>query len=95
VKCLVALIDCEKAIGEVFNVGGSSEISILQLAQTVKELTGSSSEIITRSYGEVYGEDFVDMKRRMPDTTKLRETIGFTPDTPLEDILKMIISSKS
>jgi len=92
VTCLDALAGSPQAYGETFNIGSSSEISILELANKIKELSGSSSEIIFRSYEEIYGEGFVDMKRRKPDTSKLKSVIGFTPQTALDDVLKMIIS---
>jgi len=94
VKCLAALVDSEHARGEVFNVGSDTEITIMDLAKKVKELTGSDSEIVTRSYSEVYGEDFVDMERRLPDVSKLRGAIGFAPETPLEEILWAVIASE-
>jgi UDP-glucose 4-epimerase len=94
VKCLAALVDCGAAAGEVFNVGSDVEISIMELAEKVKQLTGSDSEIVTRSYNEVYGEDFVDMERRLPDVSKLRNAIGFAPDTPLDEILETIIAAE-
>lgn len=91
VKCLAALIGSEPAAGEVFNVGSDVEITIMQLAEKIREMTGSSSAIETRSYSEVFGEDFVDMERRLPDVSKLRKAIGFAPETPLEDVLQAVI----
>jgi nucleoside-diphosphate-sugar epimerase len=91
VKCLAALIDNQSAAGEVFNVGSDVEITIMQLAEKIKALTGSSSAIETRSYSEVFGEDFVDMERRLPDVSKLRKAIGFAPETRLEDVLQAVI----
>jgi UDP-glucose 4-epimerase len=91
VRCLAALIDCPAAAGEVFNVGSDAEISIMELAEKVKALTGSDSPIEKRSYREVYGEDFVDMERRLPDVSKLRGAVGFAPDTPLDETLEIII----
>lgn len=91
VRCLAALAGCEGAVGEVFNVGSGREISIMELARKVKEMTGSASPIVTRSYREVYGEDFVDMERRVPDVSRLRAAIGFAPQAPLEEVLAEII----
>lgn len=91
VRCLVALIDCGEAVGTVFNVGSDREISIMDLARKIKEMTASDSPVVTRSYREVYGEDFVDMERRVPDISRLRKAIGFAPQAPLEDTLSEII----
>ncbi|MHC4916720.1 MAG: NAD-dependent epimerase/dehydratase family protein, partial [Planctomycetota bacterium] len=94
VKCLVALVDCPAAVGGVFNVGADREISMLELARKVKELTASDSPIVSRSYCEVFGEDFADMKRRVPDVSRLRAAIGYTPHTPLEEILRLVIEAE-
>ncbi len=91
VRCLVGLIDCDAAIGEVFNIGSDQEISIMDLAKLIKEKTASKSEIVKLSYKEVFGEDFVDMERRRPDVSKLRKTLGYAPDTSLSEILDAII----
>jgi UDP-glucose 4-epimerase len=66
----------------------------MELAEKVKAMTGSSSEIVTRSYREVYGEDFADMERRLPDVSKLRGAIGFAPEAPLEEILEAVIAAE-
>ncbi len=94
VRCLAALADREAAAGRTFNIGSTTETSIMELAEKVKALTGSGSEIVTKSYSEVYGEDFVDMERRLPDVSRLRETIGFAPETTLENILEAIIAAE-
>ena len=75
----------------MFNIGATQEISMMDLARKVKEMTGSASPIVCRSYEEVYGEDFVDMERRVPDVSRLKEAIGFVPDAPLEDALRTVI----
>ncbi len=91
VRCLYELALKDEAVGEVFNIGSDREISIRELAETIKKLTQSDSPIVYKSYQEVYGEDFVDMERRVPDTTRLQQTIGFAPDTPLPDLLQSVI----
>lgn len=91
VRCLTALAESEDTVGEVYNVGSASEISILQLAEKVKSLTGSTSPITFTSYSDFYGEDFTDMERRIPNTSKLKAAIGFAPDTPLDTILRSVI----
>lgn len=92
VKALIALAATDATVGEVYNVGSEEEVTIRALAETVKDLTGSASEIVTRSYRDVYGEDFVDMQRRHPDTAKLRAAVGFAPDTPLREALVRVIA---
>jgi UDP-glucose 4-epimerase len=92
VKALVALMDHPDAIGHVYNIGSSEEISINALAERVRDLAGSQSEIVHIPYGEAYEEGFEDMPRRVPDTTKIRNLIGFRADTTLETILKEVIA---
>ena len=92
VKALVALMDHPDSVGNVYNIGSSEEISINALAQKVRELAGSDSEIVHIPYGEAYEEGFEDMPRRVPDTTKVRELVGFRPETTLDTILKEVIA---
>ncbi|MCA1656379.1 MAG: GDP-mannose 4,6-dehydratase, partial [Actinobacteria bacterium] len=73
VRGLIDILDCERAYGEVFNVGSTEEITIFGLAERVRELTESSSEIVTIPYDEAYEEGFEDMMRRVPDTAKVQE----------------------
>lgn len=95
VKALVAVMDHPAAVGNVYNIGSSEEISINSLAGRVRELTNSDSEIVHIPYGEAYEEGFEDMPRRVPDTTKIRELVGFRPETPLDTILKEVIAYHS
>jgi len=92
VKALVALMDHPDAIGNVYNIGSSEEISINALAQRVRELANSESEIQHIPYGEAYEEGFEDMPRRVPDTTKVHKLVGFRAETKLEEILKEVIA---
>ncbi|MEU6411037.1 NAD-dependent epimerase/dehydratase family protein [Microbispora sp. NPDC046933] len=87
VQALVLLLDHEAAIGQTFNIGCSDEVSILELAKLIAELTGSTSGVDLVPYAEAYGTGFEDMQRRVPDTTKLRELTGWTPQRSLDDIL--------
>jgi len=93
VKCVIALTETDNAWGDVYNVGRADEISIENLAQRIIELTGSRSEICYVPYEQAYSKGFEDMRRRVPDVTKLRQTIGYTPDTPLDDVLNRIIAA--
>ena len=87
VEALVKLADAEAAIGEVFNVGSDEEISILELAKKVKRITDSESEIQFVPYGKAYEKGFEDMKRRVPDTRKVRRVIGFSPTKTIDQVL--------
>ncbi len=95
VGALVDLVDHPEAVGQVFNIGSSEEISILQLAEKVKELTDSASEIVFVPYDEAYEEGFEDMPRRVPDTSKIRELVGFSPSMSLTGILQSVINYHS
>ena len=94
VESLVRLMDNQDARGKVFNIGSDQEISIMQLAEKVKELTGSSSEIKRIPYTDVYPHGFEDMQRRKPDVSKLRAAVDFAPKTKLEDIINDIVAEK-
>ena len=87
VAALVALMDHPVAVGEVFNIGSSEEVLIEALAQRVKTLTGSTSEIVHIPYEKAYGEGFEDMSRRVPDITKIHTLIGYRPRKSLDAIL--------
>ena len=95
VGALIRLMDNENAVGNVFNIGSNQEITILDLAQRVKELTQSSSEIVFVPYDEAYEEGFEDMPRRVPDISKVRELVGFEPQMNLDGILKSVIDYQS
>jgi UDP-glucose 4-epimerase len=91
VKAVVALIETPAAVGQVVNVGSEEEISMLRLAELVRELTGTKSDVVLIPYTEAYAEGFEDMQRRVPDVSKLERMIGFRPRTPLEDIVRDVI----
>jgi UDP-glucose 4-epimerase len=95
VGALVKLMDHEDSVGQVFNIGSNQEISILELAQKVKELTQSDSDIVFVPYDEAYEEGFEDMPRRVPDISKVGELVGFKPEMDLEGILKTVIDYQS
>jgi UDP-glucose 4-epimerase len=91
VKALVDLVEHPEAVGRVFNIGGVGEVSIEQLAARIVELAGSDSKIRYVPYEEAYEEGFEDMQRRVPDTTRARDLIGFEPSAELDDIIRMVI----
>src|ERR671927_474697 len=91
VGALVKLMENSDAVGQVFNIGSNVEITILELAQRVKEITQSESEIIFVPYDEAYEEGFEDMPRRVPDISKVSELVGFRPAMSLDGILERVV----
>ena len=92
VQALIKLIDCERAVGEVVNIGNTEEITIEALAQRVKQRTGSSSPIEFIPYDKAYEPGFEDMMRRVPCVDKLESITGFRPQTPLNEIIDRVAS---
>ncbi len=95
VGALMKLMDHEGAVGQVFNIGSTEEVSIEQLAARIKELTSSDSEIVYIPYSEAYEEGFEDMPRRVPDVGKVTKLVGFAPQTDLDGILREVIAYHS
>ena len=93
VDALVKLAQEPRAVGHVFNIGNTEEITITQLAQRVRALTGSRSSIRYIPYDEAYEAGFEDMPRRVPDIAKIRQLIGFQPSVPLETIIQRVVES--
>ena len=91
VRALIALIDEPRAVGQVFNIGNGREISIGDLAEKVKTLTGSNSEIVRIPYDQAYESGFEDMPRRVPDITKIAQLVGYAPTVELDEILDRVI----
>jgi UDP-glucose 4-epimerase len=91
VWALLRLVDEPRAVGEVFNIGNGEEITIRALAEKVKALTGSSSEIVTVPYDQAYEAGFEDMPRRVPDIRKIQRLIGYEPRVDLDEILRRIV----
>lgn len=92
VGALVKLMDREEAVGEVFNIGSSEEVSITQLAQRIRDITGSESEIVYIPYNEAYEAGFEDMPRRVPDTGKINKLVGFVAETTLDTIIREVVA---
>ena len=90
VKALIQVIDSDKAVGEVFNIGNNQQISIFELAKKVIRITGSKSEIRKIPYSEAYPEGFEDMQRRVPDISKIKNVLGWSPQIGLDQIIKDI-----
>ena len=93
VRALVALIERPEAAGQIYNIGASTEISILELAKRVKQITGSASPIVLIPYADAYDAGYQDMPRRIPDTTKLRNLVGFAPTTDIDEIVDSVMKS--
>jgi UDP-glucose 4-epimerase len=91
VGALLGLMDHPGAVGEVFNVGSSEEVTIGALAERIRELTASSSEIVHIPYEAAYGEGFEDMPRRVPDISKIHALLGYRPRKSLDQILDGVI----
>jgi nucleoside-diphosphate-sugar epimerase len=95
VAALVKVMDHPDSIGQVFNIGSDEEISILELAKRIKALTKSSSEIVFVPYDKAYEEGFEDMPRRIPDTTRVKDLVGFRHEKDLDGILRSVIEYQS
>jgi len=90
VKALLMIMDSDKAVGQVFNVGNDSQISIMDLARKVINITGSKSSISKISYEKAYPEGFEDMQRRVPDISKIKQFLGWEPEINLDQIIRDI-----
>ena len=93
VRALTGLVEAEP-YGEVFNIGHTEEITILDLAHRVKELAGSESEIKLVPYEEAYEAGYEDMTKRIPDTTKIRDLIGWEPSLSLDETIRQVIAAQ-
>ena len=90
VRALLLVMDSDKAVGEVFNVGNDQQISIMELAKKVIQVTGSTSSIEKIPYEKAYAEGFEDMQRRVPDVSKIKQVLGWKPEINLDQIIKDI-----
>jgi len=90
VRGLLLVMDSDKAVGEVFNVGNNQQVSIMELAKKVIEITGSKSIIEKIAYEKAYPEGFEDMQRRVPDISKIKQVLGWSPEINLDQIIKDI-----
>jgi len=91
VDALIAVAEHPQAVGEVYNIGSDHEISMLELAERIKHLTESASNIVFVPYDEAYEAGFEDMMRRVPDIAKIRALIGYNPKVDLDAMLTSII----
>jgi UDP-glucose 4-epimerase len=93
VRALLLALDSNKAIGQVFNVGNNQQISIIDLAKKVIEITSSSSKIEKIPYVDAYPDGFEDMQRRVPDISKIKRVLGWSPQLDLDQIIKDVAAS--
>jgi len=91
VGALMALMQSDDTIGDVFNVGGIQEISILDLAKKIIEKAGSNSDINLIPYEDAFEKDFEDMQRRVPGVEKIKNHVGWQPETDLDTILEKVV----
>lgn len=94
VEAMTRLLQKDNVYGEVFNVGATTEVSIHQLAEKIRDAAGSKSKIVKIPYEQAYAAGFEDMMRRVPDSTKLYEAIGFKPETSLDQIIHDVIEDQ-
>ncbi len=94
IRAVLALMESPQAVGRVFNIGSDQPVSILELAQRVIRAAGRALPIEFISYAAAYGQDFEDCRRRVPDLTRLRETIGVWPCRSLEDTIAEVVAWK-
>ncbi len=90
INALILVMKSEGTIGKVLNVGNNQQISIMSLAKKVIEITKSSSKIIQVPYSEAYSAGFEDIQRRVPDISRIKKIVGWTPEVELEQIIRDI-----
>jgi UDP-glucose 4-epimerase len=91
VDALIGIAEHPQAVGEVYNIGSNQETTILELAERIRRLTDSHSPIVFVPYDEAYEEGFEDMMRRVPDISKVRALIRYSPRFDLDDIVTSVI----
>jgi UDP-glucose 4-epimerase len=94
VRALADLVERGDTWGEIFNVGATEPVTILQLAERVKALTGSASELVFVPYDQVYGQGIEEMFQRIPATDRIRAAIGWEPTITLDGILAEVVAEQ-
>jgi UDP-glucose 4-epimerase len=89
---VLALMETPQAVGRVFNIGSDQPIAILDLARRVIDAVDPSLAVAMQSYAEAYSEDFEDCRCRVPDLSRLRQTIAFQPRHTLDDVIREVIA---
>ena len=90
VKAVTTLVDTPSAAGRVYNIGSDVPISILELAERVIQRVNPAADIEFQSYSDAYGETFEDIRRRVPDLTRITEAIGYRPTKNLDEIIDVV-----
>ena len=93
VKAVLTLVDTDSTIGDYFNVGGTGETTIKELAEKVIDRTKSTSQIKYIPYADAYPAGFEDMQRRVPDIKKIKKAISWEPTHSLDSIIDSVASS--
>lgn len=93
IHAITTLMDSPTCFGKIYNIGADQPISILQLANRVCEIVNPSAKIEFQSYAKAYDEDFEDIRRRVPDLSRLREAIGYEPKLGMDEIIRDVWSS--
>jgi UDP-glucose 4-epimerase len=93
VRAVLLIADSDSTIGDYFNVGGTGEVTIKQLAEKVIERTQSTSQIKFIPYTDAYPTGFEDMQRRVPDISKIKKSIGWEPTHRLDSIIESVAAS--
>jgi UDP-glucose 4-epimerase len=94
VEAVLRLTATPAAWGRVFNIGTTTEVTMLDLAERVRAAAGSASEIRLVPYSEAYAAGFEDMMRRVPDVSRLEQVTGFRPQTPLDEIIRDVVADQ-
>ena len=94
VQAVIKLMETESALGKVFNIGSDQPITIGELAKQVIAAAGSKSSLQFESYAQAYDEDFEDIRRRIPDLSRLQQTIGYKPQFTLADVIRELVDSQ-
>ena len=92
IRAVLGLLDASGAVGQAYNIGNENEITIMELAERVKDRVGSTSEIVVVPYDEAYGEGFEDMERRQPDIGKIRGLLGWEPEKSIDQIIDDVVA---
>ena len=87
VDALILLMESNESIGQAFNIGSTNEITITELAQKVIRLTNSSSVIVYKKHAEVFGDNFEEPQRRVPDISKIKKAVGWQPKQSLDEVI--------
>jgi UDP-glucose 4-epimerase len=92
VRAILTIATTDKTIGEVYNIGGVGETTIMQLAEKIIERTNSNSTITYTPYSEAYKVGYEDMQRRVPDISKIKSSVGWSPSKALDDIIDDVVA---